>query len=113
MPFFDQTEMESFELVPGVTARIMWGERIMIGLIDIAAGAVIPNHTHPHEQLGRVLSGAFHLTIGGETRLLREGDHYAIPSNVEHSVKATDSPSLAMDVWSPPREDYVERLSAL
>lgn len=112
MPFFNQNDTEGFELVPGVTCRPIWGERIMMGLIDISPGAEIPNHTHPHEQCGRVLSGAFYLTIEGETRLIREGDHYVIPPHVEHSAKGTDSPSLAMDIWSPPREEYVERLSA-
>ena len=86
MPFFDQNEAKAIELAPGVTCRPIWGERIMMGLIDIAPGAEIPDHTHPHEQCGRVLSGAFKLTIDGETRLVREGDHYVIPPGVPHSA---------------------------
>ena len=110
MPFFDQSEAEAIELAPGVTCRPIWGERIMMGLIDIAPGAEIPDHTHPHEQCGRVLSGAFHLTIDGETRLVREGDHYVIPPGVPHSATGTASASLALDIWSPIREDYLDRL---
>ena len=112
MPFFDQNEAEAIELAPGVTCRPIWGERIMMGLIDIAPGAEIPDHTHPHEQCGRVLSGAFNLTIDGETRLVREGDHYVIPPGVPHSATGTSSASLALDIWSPIREDYLERLGS-
>ena len=112
MPFFDQNEAKAIELVPGVTCRPIWGERIMMGLIDIAPGAEIPDHTHPHEQCGRVLSGAFNLTIDGETRLVREGDHYVIPPGVPHSATGTASASLALDIWSPIREDYLERLAS-
>ena len=77
-----------------------------LGALNIGPGAVVPLHTHPHEQCGRVLSGSFHLTIDGETRLLREGDHYVIPGGTPHAAKGTEHPSLALDIFSPPREEY-------
>ena len=104
--FYNQADVKPRELVPGVQLRTIWGEKIMMGLIDIAANAEVPLHTHPHEQCGRVLSGSFYLTVAGETKLLHEGDHYVIPGGVEHSAKGTDAPSLALDIWSPPREEY-------
>ena len=106
MPFYEQDKVKGRELVPGVSIRPMWGEKVMMVLIDIEPGAEVPLHSHPHEQTGRVLSGAFYLTIDGETRLLREGDHYVIPGGVEHSAKGTDSPWLALDIFSPPRDEY-------
>jgi quercetin dioxygenase-like cupin family protein len=104
--FYNPGDLKKRELVPGVTIRTMWGEKIMMALIDIGPGALVPLHTHQHEQCGRVLSGSFYLTIDGETRLLREGDHYVIPGGVQHSARGTDSPSLALDIFSPPREEY-------
>ncbi|MEX0763412.1 MAG: cupin domain-containing protein [Dehalococcoidia bacterium] len=104
--FYNQDEVQKKELAPGVFVRPIWGEKIMMGLIDIGPGAEVPMHSHPHEQCGRVLSGAFYLTVGGETKLLREGDHYVIPGGVEHAAKGTENPSLALDIWSPPREEY-------
>ena len=107
--FYDQNEVDRYELAPGIFARMIWGEKIMMGLIDIGSHAIVPAHSHPHEQCGRVLSGAFYLTVAGERRLLKEGDHYVIPGGVEHMAEGSDSPSLALDIWSPPREDYIER----
>ena len=36
--------------------RPVWGEKIMMMLVDIAPNAEVPLHSHPHEQAGRVLS---------------------------------------------------------
>ncbi|MBO82735.1 MAG: cupin [Actinobacteria bacterium] len=106
MPIFDQNDLEPKEIQPGVFVRLMWGENIMMMLVDIAPHAEVPTHTHLNEQAGRVLSGSFKLIIDGEERLLTEGDHYLIPSNVPHSAHGTETSSLALDLFSPPREDY-------
>ena len=44
--------------------------------------------------------------IGGETRRLKPGDAYVIPPGVEHKLTGGDGWALALDVFSPPREDY-------
>ena len=108
MPFFDQNDLEPKEIHTGIKVRIMWGEKIMMMLVDISPHAEVPTHTHPNEQAGRVLSGSFKLIVDGEERLLKEGDHYLIPSNIPHSAHGNDSNSLALDIFSPPREDYKE-----
>jgi quercetin dioxygenase-like cupin family protein len=104
--FFDPSEVNRRELAPGVTLRTMWGEKIMMSLIEIGPAAIVPNHTHPHEQAGMALQGEFELTIGGETRRLKQGDAYVIPGGVEHSLVGSDGWSLALDIFSPPREEY-------
>ena len=104
--FFDPSEVKRKELAPGVTLRVMWGDKIMMSVVEIAPGAVVPNHAHPHEQAGLVLQGEFEFTIGGETRRLRQGDAYVIPGQVEHSLVGSDGWSLALDIFSPPREEY-------
>ena len=94
------------DLVPGVKARVMWGEKIMMSVIEIGPNSVVPEHAHPHEQAGIVLYGEFDFTIGGVTKRLKTGDAYIIPGNVPHSVQGTDGPSAALDIFSPPREGY-------
>ena len=104
--FFDPSEVKRKELAPGVTLRVMWGDKIMMSVVEIAPGAEVPNHAHPHEQAGLVLQGEFEFTIGGETKRLRQGDAYVIPGQVEHSLVGSDGWSLALDIFSPPREEY-------
>jgi quercetin dioxygenase-like cupin family protein len=84
----------------------MWGEKVMMSLVEVAPGAVMPLHSHPHEQTGIMMQGEFEMTIGGESRVLRPGDAYVIPGGVEHGVKGSEGWSLALDIFSPPREDY-------
>ena len=106
--YFDPEYVERRELLPGVTARLIWGEKVMMGIIDIAPNAVVPTHTHPHEQCGRVLSGSAWFKLSdGENTLLKPGDHYVIPGDVPHRVEATDEGCVALDIWSPIREEYI------
>ena len=107
MPYFlDPSQVKRQELAPGVMLRTMWGEKIMMSVVEVAPNAVVPNHSHPHEQAGMVLQGEFDFTIGGETRHLKQGDAYVIPGGVEHSLIGSDGWSLALDIFSPPREEY-------
>ena len=106
MAVYKQSKMNKKELFPGVMVSPVWGDKIMMMLVDIGPNAEVPIHSHPHEQAGRVLSGSFFLSIEGKDYLLQEGDHYVIPGGVKHSAKGTDTPSLALDIFSPPREEY-------
>lgn len=104
--FLDPGDIQRRELAPGITLRIMWGENIMMSMVEIGPNAVLPAHSHASEQSGVVLQGEFDFTIGGETKTMRQGDAYMIPSNVEHSLVGSDGWSLCVDVFSPPREEY-------
>ncbi len=106
MPFYDASEVDRNEIAPGVTIRTMWGDKVMMSLVETAPHAVVPNHTHPHEQAGLVLQGEVDFTIGGETKRVKQGEAYLIPGDVPHSLVGSDGWSLALDIFSPPREEY-------
>lgn len=103
--YHDPTAREIKQLAPGVRARTFWGENLMLAVVEFDPGAEVPSHKHPHEQAGTVLSGEVEFVIGGETRLLRAGDIYLIPSNIEHSAIAGPDPAEVLDVFNPVRED--------
>ncbi|MCZ6820929.1 MAG: cupin domain-containing protein [Calditrichaeota bacterium] len=46
----------------------------------------VPPHAHG-AQWGVVIDGEMELTIGGETKIYRKGDHYFIPAGVMHSAR--------------------------
>jgi quercetin dioxygenase-like cupin family protein len=104
--FCDLENRETKEIVPGVRMRTFWGDRMLAAVVDLDPQAVVPQHSHPHEQAGTVLSGALELTIDGETRWLAPGDVYLIPGGVEHGAQTGDTPTRILDVFSPVREDY-------
>ncbi len=65
----------------------------------------LPLHKHPEEQTGYLVSGHLILIIEGERYQLLPGDSWAIPGNVEHGAETLED-SVALEVFSPPREDY-------
>jgi len=93
-------------MLPGLERRTLGcGERAMIAEFRARAGVNIPQHTHPHEQVGYVVSGRVELTIGGETARCGPSDSYTIPGGVPHSAHFL-SECVVIDCFSPPREDY-------
>ena len=94
------------EMLPGVVRRTLTaGERTMLIEVTLAQGAVVPSHSHPHEQIGYLASGRLLFEVGDERRELSPGDSWLVPSDVPHQVTALEA-SVAIDVFSPPREDY-------
>jgi quercetin dioxygenase-like cupin family protein len=104
--FCDLENREAKEIVPGVHIRTFWGHEMLLSVADLAANAVVPTHSHPHEQAGVVISGELELSIGGETRWLKPGDTYIAPGGVGHGARTGDAPARVLDIFSPVRKDY-------
>ncbi len=93
-------------MFPGVVRRTLnAGDRTMLCEIELARRAVVPLHTHPHEQIGYLSRGRILFRIGEEERELRKGDSWIVPVDVPHTVIALED-SIAIDVFSPPRDEY-------
>jgi unsaturated pyranuronate lyase len=94
------------EAVPGVFRRVLsCGDDVMVVQFRIGAGAEVPAHSHPHEQVGHVVSGRMKFRIGDEIRELGPGDGYSVPGGVTHGAEGiTDC--IAVDSFHPVREDY-------
>ena len=93
------------EMLPGVTRRTLnSSERMMLIEVVLEKGAVVPTHSHPHEQIGYLASGRLLFELGDQRRELATGDSWLVPPNVPHQVTALE-PSVAIDVFSPPREE--------
>lgn len=93
------------ELLPGFHGRMVHGEKMSLVFWDVEAGAEVPEHHHPHEQIMHVLEGEFEFTVNGVTRVYQPGELAVIPSNAPHGGKALTACRL-MDVFSPAREEY-------
>lgn len=106
MPFIQLEDIDQKELLPGFSVRMVHTERMTLAYWDIKAGSVLPEHSHPHEQVAaQVITGEFELTLSGETKIMKAGDLAVIPSSAVHSGRAITDCQL-LDVFSPVREDY-------
>ena len=100
---WDQVEKE--QLNPLFARQVIHGETMTVARVHLAKGCVVPEHSHYNEQICVVQSGALKFTLEGVNRVVRGGEVLRIPPNVPHSVEAVED-SLAMDLFSPPREDW-------
>lgn len=69
----------------------------------------IPMHSHPQEQFGYVIRGGFKFFIGDETHILKAGDSYYVPPNVEHGF-ITQGDTEAIDVFHPIKEEIPQKI---
>ena len=105
-------DVRAFELAAGVTGRPLFGEGAMLNLIELEPGAVVPEHEHPHEQLGLVLRGVQVLVVDGVEHALGPLEGYVLPGGVRHSAHCGPEGATVLDVFRPVREDYQERWQA-
>lgn len=106
--FKKQSQLTYRKLIDGVELGTMvHGEKTLMARFKMAKGSVIPPHDHPHEQTGLLLSGRMAFTVDGEEVEVTPGDSWCIGSNVPHSARALQD-SVAVEMFSPVREDYLD-----
>ena len=88
-PFGSWNGVELFEFVPGVKIHAVGGEQVLVCRVNYDPGFGVGTHSHAHtEQVMIVTRGSLELTVGGDTRVLAEGDWAVINRGVEHSVRS-------------------------
>lgn len=105
MPFLTLEESERIEKIPGFHVHFVHCANMTFAHWRIEEGAILPEHSHPHEQVANIIEGEFELTIDGETRRLGPNTVAIIPSNAVHSGRAI-TPCKLIDAFYPIREDY-------
>ncbi|HEX9828178.1 MAG TPA: cupin domain-containing protein [Flavobacteriaceae bacterium] len=99
------SEIKERELAPGIKGRYFHTDAMTIGFVDIEKGAILPAHSHFHEQTTQITEGQLEMTIDGVTQILKPGVITLIPSNIVHSARALTDCKV-VDIFSPVREDY-------
>lgn len=102
LKFSDITEKK---LVDGISGKYIHTKNNTVGLINIEKGAILPAHSHIHEQITQVISGKLKMTIDGITQVLESDSITVIPSNAIHNAVALTN-CIVIDTFFPVREDY-------
>ncbi len=100
----DET-VETAEPVEGVHLTFLAaGEHANIQHFRIEPGAVVPEHSHPHEQLGYVVSGTLTFHVGGTEVAVEAGDSYHFAGDEPHAAENRGQDIVeGIDIFSPPR----------
>jgi quercetin dioxygenase-like cupin family protein len=105
----DWSKMEWQKVRPGIERKAFTGNGATLSLNHISPGHKPDPHSHPHEQIVYIIDGEVDLVVGGESHRLGPGSLMPIPPHVEHYAKAVigTKPCLNLDVFTPPRPEYV------
>jgi quercetin dioxygenase-like cupin family protein len=106
-PFDDIAAIPPQQLADGYLARAVHGEQLTLAVVEVEPGAKLPEHQHENEQFGMVIEGSVEFRIGDETTTLAPGGIWRIPSGTPHSVTAGEVGAVVIDVFSPPRAEWL------
>lgn len=98
-------DVEERTIIPGFHGKFIHSGQMTFALWRIDKGAVLPLHTHLHEQVVHVYSGELEIVIEGVAHRVTPGKVLVIPPNAHHEGRALADSSV-MDVFTPVREDY-------
>lgn len=87
-----------------------YDDTIMMVNVLFEKGSIGTPHEHYHSQVTNVAKGAFEVTIGGVTKVMKQGDCFYIPPHVVHGVVCLED-GLLIDVFSPIREDFMQKMT--
>jgi quercetin dioxygenase-like cupin family protein len=109
MKIIAQASEEEVVITPeGGERRILsYGGAMMLAQFSFGAGVETAIHSHPHEQIGYVVSGAIDLIMDGRAPVhLTAGASYYVPSGVRHGI-VVHEPTVLIDCFMPIREDFL------
>jgi quercetin dioxygenase-like cupin family protein len=104
--FGDLASIAPQQIWDSVVVRPVHGDRVTMALVELAPNSHVPEHHHANEQLGVLIRGSMRMRVGEETRELAPGDTWRIPGDVPHEADTGPDGALALEMWSPPREDW-------
>jgi quercetin dioxygenase-like cupin family protein len=107
-------DMKREQLSPVIHRRLVTGERLMLAHVYLSKGAVVPRHAHENEQMTYILEGTLRFWLGDDEADIVDvaaGEVLHIPPNVPHKAEALED-TLDVDVFSPPRQDWLDGTDA-
>ncbi len=105
MSFVNLLAMEEKEIIPGFKAVFTHTDHMTQAHWTIEKDAVLPEHSHHHEQISTIMEGTFEMTMDGETQICEAGSAAVIPANLVHGGKAVTACKI-IDAFYPVREDF-------
>ncbi len=95
------------QLNPLLTRQFVNGQQSMLARIVLRKGCIVPEHSHPNEQIAFILEGALRFNLPGESHIVHAGEILVIPANVPHSAEALED-TIDFDIFAPPRQDWID-----
>ena len=106
MQLYQWNAIEKEQLNPTFARQVIHGDSMTVARVFLKKGCVVPEHSHPNEQICMVDQGVLQFVFSGEVVVVKAGEALRIPALVPHSAEALED-SAGFDLFSPPREDWI------
>jgi quercetin dioxygenase-like cupin family protein len=106
MPDYNWNQIQEETLSPLLGRKMIHSRNLTVARIRLNKGAMVPLHSHANEQMSMIESGCLRFVVAGAEMTLRAGDVLVIPPDVPHLAEALED-SIAVDIFSPPRQDWI------
>jgi len=98
-------------LNPLLGLHFVVGQNIMLARVLLKKGCIVPEHSHPNEQITFILEGALKFWIDGREIVVNSGEVLTIPPNMPHKAEALED-TVDIDVFDPPRADWMNKTNS-
>lgn len=106
---WNSVEVESLNPLLGL--HFVVGENVMLARVLLKKGAIVPEHSHPNEQITFIAAGALKFWIDGREIVVNAGEVLTIPPNMPHKAEAL-ADTVDFDVFNPPRADWMNKTNS-
>lgn len=96
------------QLTDGISTRVFAGRHVTISVVTLEPNVRSKMHHHPEEQWGILLSGECTRILGEEEVEMKVGDFWQTPPDIPHGMKTGDKGAVVLDIFAPPREEYLQ-----
>lgn len=105
---FRWSDLVPEQLNPLLTRQYVTGEKAMLSRIMLKKGCIVPEHSHPNEQISLIISGALEFVVSGVPVTVRAGEILVIPADAPHMATALED-TENLDLFAPPRQDWIAK----
>ena len=94
------------ELNPRLDRQFVVGQNVMLARVLLKKGCIVPEHSHPNEQITFITQGALKFWIDEKIIVVKAGEVLTIPPNMPHKAEALED-TIDYDIFDPPRADWM------
>ena len=106
MKTYKSSDLKKFDKRPGLLGTFAHGKVLTLAHWNLEKDAVLPEHSHHHEQITYVVSGKMRFDMdGGKSVTLEAGDFAVFAPNETHGGVSLED-SVVIDAFSPARDDF-------
>ena len=105
--FYKSDPSDYKQILPGVFMKpLTYGDNSLLCEFQLKQGSIIPDHQHPQEQTGYLISGRLRFSSDEGDIIVEPGCSWNFKGRKVHRAEVLEN-SVAIEIFSPIRQDYL------